>query len=57
MNRRDFFRSSVAAAVAASLPFSRVMAAAQPIAADIQAVAQAWFTPQNRTVAVVAREP
>jgi FAD/FMN-containing dehydrogenase len=38
MDRRDFFRSSLAAAVAASLPFSRVLAAAQPVAADIQAV-------------------
>jgi FAD/FMN-containing dehydrogenase len=38
MNRREFFRSSIAAAVAASLPYHRVLAAAQPVAADIQAV-------------------
>jgi hypothetical protein len=38
MDRREFFRSSLAAAVAASLPFSRVLAASQPVGADIQAV-------------------
>jgi len=38
MNRRDFFRSSVAAAVAASLPYGRLLAAAQPVTGDIQAV-------------------
>ncbi len=38
MNRRDFFRSSLAAAVATALPYHRVLAAAQPVAQDIQAV-------------------
>ncbi len=38
MNRREFFRSSLAAAVAASLPYHRVLAAAQPVLADVQAV-------------------
>jgi FAD/FMN-containing dehydrogenase len=38
MNRREFFRSSLAAAVAASLPLDRVLAAAQPVSTDIQAV-------------------
>ena len=38
MNRREFFRSSLAAAVAASLPLDRVLAAAQPVVSDIQAV-------------------
>jgi len=38
VNRRDFFRSSLAAAVAASLPLDRVLAAAQPVVADVKAV-------------------
>jgi len=38
MNRRDFFMSSLAAAVAASLAGGRTWAAAAPIAGDIEAV-------------------
>jgi FAD/FMN-containing dehydrogenase len=38
MNRRDFFLSSLAAAVGASLPYSRLLAAVQPIVDGIQAV-------------------
>jgi hypothetical protein len=38
MNRRDFFVSSLAAAIAASLAGSRALAAAAPVASDIKAV-------------------
>ncbi|HEX6850960.1 MAG TPA: FAD-binding oxidoreductase [Candidatus Polarisedimenticolaceae bacterium] len=38
MDRRDFFLSSLAAAVGASLPYGRLLAALQPIATDLQAV-------------------
>ncbi len=38
MNRRDFFRSSLAAAVVAALPYRGALAAAQPVATDIEAV-------------------
>jgi FAD/FMN-containing dehydrogenase len=38
MNRRNFFRSSLAAALAASIPYGRVLAAAQAAVGDLQAV-------------------
>ena len=38
MNRRDFFRSSLAAAVATSLAGNRALAALAPIATDLEAV-------------------
>jgi FAD/FMN-containing dehydrogenase len=38
MNRRDFFVSSLAAAIAASLAGNRALAAAAPVASDIKAV-------------------
>ena len=38
MKRRDFFLSSLAAAVGASLPYGRLLAALQPIASDLRAV-------------------
>ena len=38
MNRRDFFRSSIAAALATSLGNSRALAALAPVAADVEAV-------------------
>ena len=38
MNRRDFFRSSLAAAVATSLMGSRALAALAPVATDLEAV-------------------
>lgn len=38
MNRRRFFLSSLAAAVGATLPYNRLLAALQPIASDLQAV-------------------
>ena len=44
MNRRDFFRSSLAAAVAAALPYERLLAADQPVSATIEAVRGAGGT-------------
>ncbi|MCU0975152.1 MAG: FAD-binding oxidoreductase [Steroidobacteraceae bacterium] len=38
MNRREFFRSSLAAAVAAALPYERLIAADQPVLTGIEAV-------------------
>ena len=38
MNRRDFFRSSLAAAVATSLAGNRALAALAPVATDVEAV-------------------
>ena len=38
MNRRDFFQSALAAAVAAALPYERLLAADQPVLAHIEAV-------------------
>ena len=63
MNRRDFFRSSLAAALATSLANGRALAALAPISADIEAVEaydaatdgnRLWYEPLPAPVTFVA---